>query len=523
MWRSGGGCMTSTGLADAQVARAMFALRRQVAGNDFLPLEQQRIVAISCVLRSRDGLKVWSLGDLETAEGELVQRFFDGIEKYSPDLVSWNGSGFDLPVLNYRALLHRVSAPRFWETGAEDATFRYNNYLSRYHWRHTDLMDVLSGYQGRGRVSLSNMAILLGLPGKLGFDGSQVWDAFQGGDLAGIRAYCETDVLNTWLVWLRFALLARGTLRRAARRGARAREELAGRSAAAALHAVPARLGGVRLRGAGSGAPQPEEVAVVAALTHEGEGVVHAGKTVFVAGALPGERIRFTRSRRHRQHDDGVLLEVLEPAPVRRVPRCVHFGVCGGCALQHLDPAAQLAAKEAELKEALTRVGQVAPARWLEPLAGPHWGYRRRARLGAKFVRKKGHVVVGFRERAAPYVAELDRLRGLERPGRGAHRPARAADRCTHHPRSTAAGGGVRRRQRHGTGAAGARARLRRRIWRCCAPLPQSTPCSSTCSPGVSRAWRRWMSPRRHCTTAWPTSISRSSSHRRTSSRSTAR
>jgi 3'-5' exonuclease len=200
-----------TGLADAQVARAMFALRRQVAGNDFLPLEQQRIVAISCVLRSRDGLKVWSLGDLETPEGELVQRFFDGIEKYSPDLVSWNGSGFDLPVLNYRALLHRVSAPRFWETGAEDATFRYNNYLSRYHWRHTDLMDVLSGYQGRGRVSLSNMAILLGLPGKLGFDGSQVWDAFQGGDLAGIRAYCETDVLNTWLVWLRFALL-RGEL-----------------------------------------------------------------------------------------------------------------------------------------------------------------------------------------------------------------------------------------------------------------------------------------------------------------------
>ena len=204
-----------SGLADAQVARAMFALRRQGTGSDFLPLEQQRIVAISCVLRSRDGLKVWSLGDLETGEGELVQRFFDGIEKYSPDLVSWNGAGFDLPVLNYRALLHGVSAPRFWETGAEDASFRYNNYLSRYHWRHTDLMDVLSGYQGRGRVSLSNMATLLGFPGKLGFDGSQVWDAFQAGELAGIRAYCETDVLNTWLIWLRFALL-RGELTREA-------------------------------------------------------------------------------------------------------------------------------------------------------------------------------------------------------------------------------------------------------------------------------------------------------------------
>ncbi len=201
------------GLADAQVARAMFALRRQGTGNDFLPLEQQRIVAISCVLRSRDGLTVWSLGDLATSEGELVQRFFDGIEKYSPDLVSWNGSGFDLPVLNYRALLHGVSAPRFWETGEADTSFRYNNYLSRYHWRHLDLMDVLSGFSGRGRVSLANMATLLGLPGKLGFDGSQVWDAYQAGDLAGIRAYCETDVLNTWLIFLRFALL-RGELSR---------------------------------------------------------------------------------------------------------------------------------------------------------------------------------------------------------------------------------------------------------------------------------------------------------------------
>ena len=203
------------GLADAQVAKAMFALRRQGTGTDFLPLEQQRIVAISCVLRSRDGLKVWSLGDVSTGEGELVQRFFDGIDKYSPDLVSWNGSGFDLPVLNYRALLHGVTAPRFWETGAADSAFRYNNYLGRYHWRHTDLMDVLSGYQGRGRVSLANMATLLGFPGKLGLDGSKVWDAWQGGDIAGIRAYCETDVLNTWLIWLRFAQL-RGELPRAA-------------------------------------------------------------------------------------------------------------------------------------------------------------------------------------------------------------------------------------------------------------------------------------------------------------------
>jgi 3'-5' exonuclease len=195
------------GVPDAQVAQAMFALRRQGTGNDFLPHEQQRVVAISCLLRRPEGLKVWSVGEPSAPEGELVQRFFDGIDKYSPDLVSWNGSGFDLPVLTYRALLHNVRAPRFWETGDEDSAFRYNNYLSRYHWRHTDLMDVLAGYQNRGRVSLANMALLLGFPGKLGFDGSKVWDAWQEGDVLGIRRYCETDVFNTWLVYLRFAQL----------------------------------------------------------------------------------------------------------------------------------------------------------------------------------------------------------------------------------------------------------------------------------------------------------------------------
>jgi 23S rRNA (uracil1939-C5)-methyltransferase len=150
-----------------------------------------------------------------------------------------------------------------------------------------------------------------------------------------------------------------------------------------------------------------EETAQVAGLTHAGEGVVHGGKTAFIAGALPGERIRFRRTRRHRQHDDGELLEVLESSPARVAPRCPHFGVCGGCALQHLAPAAQLAAKDGELRDALARIARVTPRRWLEPLAGPQWGYRRRARLGAKFVRRKDSVVVGFRERAAAYVAQL--------------------------------------------------------------------------------------------------------------------
>ncbi len=160
----------------------------------------------------------------------------------------------------------------------------------------------------------------------------------------------------------------------------------------------------------------PEERATVAALTQEGEGVVRGGKTAFVAGALPGETIRFRRTRRHRQHDDAQLLEIIEPSAMRVEPRCAHFGTCGGCALQHLSPEAQLETKQAELRENFDRIAQVSVDRWLEPLRGPVWEYRRRARLGAKYVFKKGRVVVGFRERLAPYVAELERCEVLAPP-----------------------------------------------------------------------------------------------------------
>lgn len=199
------------GLSDAQVAEALFHKRRQENGGEFLRPHLHRVVAISGVMRHEDKCIVWSLGAPGSAERELIQRFFDGIAKYTPTLVSWNGSGFDLPVLHYRALLHGVGAPRYWEIGDEDKDFRYNSYLGRFHWRHIDLMDVLSGYQARSAAPLDEIATLLGLPGKLGMHGSQVWERFQAGDIAGIRNYCETDVLNTYLIYLRFELM-RGRL-----------------------------------------------------------------------------------------------------------------------------------------------------------------------------------------------------------------------------------------------------------------------------------------------------------------------
>jgi 3'-5' exonuclease len=198
-------------LSDEQVAQIMFAKRREETGGDFLSHEQHRVVAISVVMRSRDSLKVWSLGEEGSSEKDLIERFFDGLDKFTPDLVSWNGAGFDLPVLHYRSLLHSITAARYWETGDGDHSFRYSNYLSRFHWRHMDLMDILSGFQGRGRASLDDIAGLLGFPGKIGMHGADVCKVYLQGGISRIRAYCETDVLNTYLIYLRFELL-RGNL-----------------------------------------------------------------------------------------------------------------------------------------------------------------------------------------------------------------------------------------------------------------------------------------------------------------------
>ena len=205
------GAAHATALDDDAVAELAFAARRAKTGSDFLQHHLQRIVAISCLFRDKDGVRVRSLGEPGDPEEVLIRDFFKVIEKYAPQLVSWNGGGFDLPVLHYRALIHGISAPRYWDMGQGDREFKWNNYISRYHFRHTDLMDVLALYQARANAPLDALAKLCGFPGKMGMDGAQVWPAFQQGKIGDIRNYCETDVVNTYLMYCRFQLM-RGEL-----------------------------------------------------------------------------------------------------------------------------------------------------------------------------------------------------------------------------------------------------------------------------------------------------------------------
>jgi predicted PolB exonuclease-like 3'-5' exonuclease len=205
-------------LDDTEVAAQAFAERREKVGSEFLQHHLHRIVAIGCAFRDDNGLRVRCLGEESDPETRLVQDFFRVIDRYTPQLVSWNGGGFDLPVLHYRALVHGVHAARYWDLGDDDRDFRFNNYLNRYHTRHLDLMDVLSMYQPRASAPLDDIAQLAGFPGKIGMDGAGVWDAFRAGQLGTIRRYCETDVVNTYLVFCRFQKM-RGLMDEAAYHG----------------------------------------------------------------------------------------------------------------------------------------------------------------------------------------------------------------------------------------------------------------------------------------------------------------
>ena len=202
-------------LTDAEVHAQWKAERAAHGQSDFMPLYLQRVLAISCVFRNAEGLRVHSFVDRDgQSEGRIIQTFFNAIEKHEPQLVSWNGSGFDLPVLHYRGLQHGVVADKYWDLGegthGSDREFKWNNYISRYHMRHLDLMDLLAKYTPRNNAPMDAVAKLCGFPGKLGMDGSQVYEQFLTGQTEEVRRYCETDVMNTYLLYCRFQKMRGG-------------------------------------------------------------------------------------------------------------------------------------------------------------------------------------------------------------------------------------------------------------------------------------------------------------------------
>ncbi len=189
---------------DAAVRRKMLEARQAETGHsDFLKPPCHQVAAIAAALIDADGVirRLGPLGEETHSEAELLRQFFGVIEEVQPRLVGWNTSGFDLPTLLYRAMRHRIATPAFYRIGEP-----YHGYRKRYDEEsHLDLMDILSGYGASARVSLHEMAMLLGFPGKLDVDGSQVMDLFEAGELGRIRRYCSHDVMTTTLVFMEYA------------------------------------------------------------------------------------------------------------------------------------------------------------------------------------------------------------------------------------------------------------------------------------------------------------------------------
>ena len=159
------------------------------------------------------------------------------------------------------------------------------------------------------------------------------------------------------------------------------------------------------------------QIATIDSATHDGRGIAAVqGKKVFVAGALPGEKVEFIRRKSKRNFDEAELLQVIESSGDRIEAKCEAFGRCGGCSLQHVSEEYQRSIKEEALRDSLQRIAKVEPRSWFTPMIGPIWGYRRRARLAVKDVSAKGRVLVGFREKHAPYITDMHRCEILARP-----------------------------------------------------------------------------------------------------------
>ena len=203
---SGAKILDLKNLSDKDIIKAMEHTQLQKNGSIFQPLHLHKIVAISVLYKNNEKLSLLSLGDENSKEKDILKKFFSAIDKYQPQLVSWNGKGFDSPVIHYRSLIHEVSSIKYWDKGEDDREFKWNNYLNRYHERHLDLMDVLSGF--KKPAPLTDIAQLIGAPGKYGIDGSKVTDYYLQNNIKKIRDYCETDVLNTYFVFLRYQLIS---------------------------------------------------------------------------------------------------------------------------------------------------------------------------------------------------------------------------------------------------------------------------------------------------------------------------
>ena len=388
----------------------MFARGWRRPARSFLPLEQHRVVAISACCARATSCRCGVSGR-PRARRRSLRRFFGGLDKLRPTLVSWNGTGFDLPVLHYRMLRHGVAVADLLGQRRTRSRFQVEQLpepLSRApHRSHGRAV----GVPGRGRASLEDMALLLRLPGKLGMAGDQVWPAFRAG-----RIGRDPRLLRN----RRPEHLSRLPALRTDPRNARRPRTMKPKSAAFAAGSRSARrtTGAASLRHgtpleAGSRRPKPPPSSrwITTAVASPGS----AARQCSSRAHCPGRRVLLQRTRRRRRHDEAELLEVLRPSPDRVTPRCRHFGVCGGCSLQHLAHDAQLAAKGRIVADELARIGGVEPERWLPPLAGPAWAYRRRARLGCKFVDRKERVLVGFRERGSPLLADLHNVKSSPR------------------------------------------------------------------------------------------------------------
>jgi 3'-5' exonuclease len=190
------------GLSDDDVARAVLHKRRQSSKSESVPLHLQKISTISAVWSSDERFTVWSLGDEKSTEQELLQRFYDGIDRYTPRLVTWGGYDFEIPVIHYRSLKYSLNAARYWESGDHDTQFTQNNYLSRYHQRHIDLMDVLGGYRGETAAGLNEIAILCGFPGVIPQSDTKTEESPLATDFKALCVTSEIKVLNTYLLYL---------------------------------------------------------------------------------------------------------------------------------------------------------------------------------------------------------------------------------------------------------------------------------------------------------------------------------